>query len=152
MYEDLIRKIEEFPHELEKISSSLNDENLNVLIREGAWSIRQSINHLADSHINSFVRIKFALSEDNPTIMPYNEEKWAEISDTKNMDIEPSILIIKGLHARLVNILENIHYSDWERPLIHPDVGEMKLSEYVKVTAEHGSKHLQSIVKVLRLE
>ncbi|MCE7737301.1 MAG: metal-dependent hydrolase [Candidatus Heimdallarchaeota archaeon] len=151
MYEDLVNQIRDFPSELESLIAKIDELSLDLPIRKGAWTIRQSINHLVDSHVNSFIRIKFTISEDDPTIMPYNEKLWSEMKDTKEMDILSTIQIIRGLHMRMSFLLENLSAEDWDRPLTHPDVGKLKLSEYVKVAADHGSLHLNSIINSLNL-
>jgi uncharacterized damage-inducible protein DinB len=149
MYEDLIQQIRDFPDELEAVLRKVNTKALDLPIREGAWTVRQSINHLVDSHVNSYIRVKFALSEDNPTIMAYNEEKWAEMFDTRDMDIQPTIGIITGLHRRIVFLLEKLDESDWTRTLNHSETGQMTLADYVKIVANHGSGHLNSVKKVV---
>jgi hypothetical protein len=147
--EELIEQIRTFPSQLEAALNKIDSGKLDSPIREGAWTIRQSINHLVDSLVNSFIRIKFALAEDHPTIMMYNEEKWAEIFDTRDMDISPTLPIISGLHSRIVYLLEKLDPQDWERTLHHPEAGDMTVAQYVKVIANHGPSHLNSVIEAL---
>lgn len=149
MYNALIDEINNFPSKLELITSKIDPTKLDNIIREGAWTVRQSVNHIADSLVNSYIRLKFTLTEDNPTIMAYNEEKWAEITDTKEMGIDSSLLVIRGLHERIVFLLENLSDEDWKRHLTHSEAGEMTFLDYVKVVADHGPKHMNSVIKAL---
>ncbi|MHA2171619.1 MAG: DinB family protein [Candidatus Kariarchaeaceae archaeon] len=134
LIEQLIEQIRIFPSQLEAALNKIDNSKLDAPIREGAWTIRQSINHLVDSLVNSYIRVKFAIAENNPTIMTYNEEKWAEIFDTRDMDISPTLPIIRGFHDRIVYLLEKLDPQDWKRTLYHPEAGQMTLTEYVKVT------------------
>lgn len=152
MYDDLIDQIDNFSKDLESVVSRIDKSQLDRNIREGAWTIRQSINHLVDSHVNSFIRLKFALTENSPSIMAYNEEKWVELFDTKDMDISATIAIINGLHCRIAYILKNINVADWGRTLNHSESGLMTLGEYVKIMADHGPNHLNSVIKALDLK
>ncbi len=152
MYEQLIDQIANFPKELESLLSKIDKSQLDRVIRKGAWTIRQSINHLVDSHVNSYIRLKFVLTENSPMIMAYNEEKWAELLDTKEMDTSPTLSIIHGLHSRIVYILKKLDLADWHRTLNHSESGLMTLGEYVIIMADHGPNHLNSVIKALDLK
>lgn len=145
----LIEKIRIFPSQLKEIVPKLSNEILNTPIREGAWTIRQSINHLVDSHVNSYIRIKLALTEPEVTFKPYNEKLWAELPDVKGMDIDQSVQIIEGLHARAVVLLENMNEDEWNKNITHPEIGNISLKSYIKIFADHGEKHLNSVKKTI---
>ncbi len=112
-----IKVIKDFPAKLKNLVENLNDDQLDIQYREGGWKIRQLIHHLADSHMNSFMRFKLALTEDNPTIKPYDEAKWAELQDSFSMDIKSSLQILKGLHKRWVYEMKSLTNKDYEQTI-----------------------------------
>ena len=142
---NLIDQIENFPIHLEEFVQRLNESDLSTTIREGAWTIRQFIHHLVDSHTNSYIRIKSCLVEDNPIIQPYKEENWAELPDSNSMPVLNSLIIVQGLHKKISYLLTNLTHEQWERKLTHPEVGELTLQSYVKIFADHGYLHLNSM-------
>jgi DinB superfamily len=115
-----IRTIEEFPEMMNKATADLSDEELDWRYRPDGWTIRQVVHHCADSHINATVRFKLAMTEDNPTIVPYLEAKWAELGDM-TLKLKYSIEILKGLHFRWGVLLKSLSEDDWARTYVHPE-------------------------------
>ena len=128
--------------------SSLTDEQLDTQYRPNGWTIRQVVHHCADSHMNSLTRLKLALTEDRPTIKPYFEERWAELADSKNMPIEPSLKMIEGIHERWTVLLNNLSEGDYSKIFIHPEHGkEFRVDENIGVYAWHCNHHLAHITE-----
>lgn len=142
-----INEINDLPNNLKAAVQDLNDERLDTPYRPEGWTIRQTVHHIADSHLNSQIRFKLALTEETPTIRPYFEERWAELDDSF-LPIEPSIKIIEGLHHRWTTLLNSMSESDFQRKLIHPDSGEWTLSQMLALYAWHGKHHTAHITKL----
>lgn len=144
-----ISDLRELPLKLRSAVEHLSDEQLETAYRPAGWTVRQVIHHIADSHLNAFIRIKLALTEDVPTIRPYDEAEWAKLSDSE-LPIEPSMKIIEGVHTRLIEILSNLSNEDFKRKLIHPDSGEWTLEKFIGLYAWHGKHHTAHIKQGLR--
>lgn len=141
-----IREIEKLPAKLRLAVEGLNDEQLDTPYRDGGWTVRQVVHHVADSHMNSLTRFKLALTEDHPTIKPYAEERWAELADTKTAPIELSLHLIEALHERWVLLLESLTDADFGRTFHHPGSGEtVPLDRNVGFYAWHGNHHAAHI-------
>src|SRR5579862_2006617 len=136
--------IEKTPARLRAAVRGLNDQQLDTPYRDGGWTVRQVVHHVPDSHMNSYVRFKLALTEDEPTIKPYDEARWAELADAKT-PVEPSLLLLENLHKRWVLLLESLTPSDWQRKFRHPERGTMILDENVQLYAWHGRHHVAHI-------
>lgn len=148
-----INDIETFPIRLKKEVNQLSDIQLDTPYRPNGWTIRQVVHHCADSHINSFVRFKLALTEKEPTIKPYFEERWAELSDSKTMSIEPSLMMLDGLHKRWVVLLKSLTDSDLEKSFVHPEHGKaFKLKVSIANYAWHCNHHLAHITVLKSLK
>ena len=146
---EYISKISAFPAKLKKEVIHLTDEQLDTPYRPGGWTIRQVVHHCADSHMNALTRFKLALTEDNPTIKPYHEELWAELADSKKLDINPSLTLLEGLHQRWATLLNSLSASDLERSFIHPAHGnKVFLNENASIYAWHGEHHLAHITEL----
>jgi hypothetical protein len=142
--------IQHFPDLLEAKLKQLNSAQLNDTYREGSWSIRQVVHHLADSHMNAFVRFKLALTEDKPIIKPYNQDAFVDLEDAKDFDITPSLSIIRGVHERWSKLLYSMTESDFERIYIHPEYGhEYRLKEALALYDWHCRTHLGHIKLVI---
>lgn len=147
--ESYIQTIESFPHKLEVEVKHLSESQLDTPYRPNGWTIRQVINHCADSHINALIRFKLALTEENPTIKPYMEAKWAELADSKQMSIEPALLMLKGTHERLAIILRSMTVKDLKRTFIHPEHDKVvSLDENIGLYAWHCEHHLAHITSL----
>lgn len=119
--QEYIQVIKNFPARLKFLIENFTDEQLDTPYREGGWSVRQLVNHLADSHANSFIRFKLALTEENPTIKPYHEAKWAELPDSLNISIKPAMRMLKGIHQRWSYLLKSLNNEQFERTFHHPE-------------------------------
>ncbi|AOC95164.1 Putative metal-dependent hydrolase YfiT [Flavobacterium anhuiense] len=127
-----IKEIENLPEKLTKETIHLTDEQLDTPYRPGGWTVRQVIHHCAESHMNCYVRLKWALTENNPVIKPYDEVLWSELSDNLTMPIQPTLDLLKGLHFRLGYIMRSLSASDLEKTFIHPsDNSEIKLKRMI---------------------
>ena len=113
--------LEKFPNQLEEITIGLTEEQLDYKYRPEGWTVKQVIHHVADSHMNAFVRTKMALTEENPTIKAYKERKFALLPDANNYDVETSRMIIKGLHARYIKLFKAMKSEDFARTYLHPE-------------------------------
>lgn len=143
-----IADIASFPARLTSEVSNLNDEQLDTHYRPGGWTIRQVVHHCADSHLNAFIRLKLALTEDIPTVKPYFEERWAELSDAKTMPVEPSLKIIEGLHARWAAVFQSLNPEERSRSFFHPEQNKnVKITENLEMYAWHCNHHLAHITE-----
>jgi len=118
---------------------------LNTPYREGGWTVRQLIHHVPDSHLNSYVRFKLALTEDEPTIKPYQEDRWAELADSRVTPIETSLSLLDSLHQRWILLLRSFTAADWKKTFRHPEVGVLTLDKTVALYAWHGKHHVAHI-------
>lgn len=134
-----ITAIGSFPAELKAV---LPGANVDRPYREGGWTGRQVVHHIADSHMNAFVRFRLALTEDKPTIKPYNEADWAKLADSTTEDPAVSVQILDGLHHRWHRMLEAMTEADFARTAIHPDHGPVTLDWFLQLYAWHGRHHL----------
>ncbi len=145
-----IHVLESFPERLENLVRSLSDEQLDTPYREGGWTIRQVVHHCSDSHHNSYIRFKWALTEDTPVIKPYDEKNWAELFDTKSAPIVPSIAHLKAVHAKLVYLLKGLTEEQLDRAFIHPaDNKKVVLRENMGIYAWHSNHHFAHIENVM---
>lgn len=141
-----IKDIETFPARLKQAVNGLNDSQLDTPYRPGGWTIRQVVNHCSDSHMNSIIRFKLALTEVEPIIKPYYEERWAELADSKTMPIAPALSLLEGLHQRWTVLLKSLTAEDLKKTFIHPEHGKrFRLDENIGVYAWHGNHHLAHI-------
>lgn len=140
-----VTEIDSLPALLRQTVVNLSDDQLETPYRPGGWTVRQTVHHLADSHINSFIRFKLALTEDNPTIKPYEEQLWAELPDGKSEPIEVSLVLLEALHYRWVVLLKSLGPLEWKRTFIHPVSGENTLIRTAGLYAWHGKHHLAHI-------
>ncbi|WP_298221543.1 YfiT family bacillithiol transferase [Flavobacterium sp.] len=144
-----IDEIASFPERLKKEVSHLTDEQLDTPYRPDGWTVRQVIHHCADSHMNCFIRLKWTLTEDKPTIKFYYENRWSELIDNKTMPIAPTLALLEGLHYRLAFLMKSLTSGELERSLIHPEHGkEFQLKEIIGLYAWHGNHHLAHITKL----
>ena len=148
---NFINEINELPDKLKAAVEDLNDRQLDTPYRPEGWTVRQTVHHVADSHLNSQIRFKLALTEEVPTIRPYFEDRWAELGDSR-LPIEPSIKIVEGLHQRWTTLLNSMSESDFRRKLIHPDSGEWTLAQMLALYAWHGRHHTAHITKLRERE
>ena len=142
--------IEQFPKSLNKIIPYLSSEELLYRYRPEGWTIKQVIHHCADSHMNSFMRFKLALTEDVPTIKPYEQGAWAQLPDARDYEIAPSMLLLKGLHARWGILLRALTPEDLNKTYIHPEKNKpLNLADTIGLYAWHCKHHLAHIRQAL---
>ena len=143
-----IKEIAEAPLRLRVAVEGLSDNQLDTPYRTEGWTIRQVVHHIADSHMNSYIRFKLALTEDLPTIKPYEEAKWAELSDSLTLPVTISLQLIDALHLRWVNILRNTSVEAFDRSFVHPESGETSLARNLGNYAWHGNHHIAHITSL----
>jgi uncharacterized damage-inducible protein DinB len=134
-------EIAQAPANLRAALAELSDDQLNTRYREGGWTLRQVVHHLADAHINGFVRFKLALTEDNPLIKTYEEALWAETIDGLEAPVELSLKLLEALHERWVILLNSLRESDFTRSFSHPQHGMMTIDRAIQLYAWHGIHH-----------
>ncbi|GHA33662.1 putative metal-dependent hydrolase [Salinimicrobium marinum] len=146
---NFISEIRTLPDRLRKEVDTLSDNQLNTTYRDGGWTLRQVVNHCADSHMNGFIRIKLALTEDRPTIKPYQEERWAQLQDTSSIPVSAALKTLDGLHERWTILLESLTRDQLQRTYIHPaDETERRVDETIATYAWHGNHHLAHITSL----
>jgi hypothetical protein len=144
-----IQEIADFPALLKKEVSQLSDEQLDTPYRDGGWTIRQVTHHCADSHMNCFIRLKWALTEDTPTIKFYYEDLWGEMVDNTKMPIESTLALLEGLHFRLAYLMNSLSASDLNKSFIHPEHNaSFQIKEIIGTYAWHGLHHLAQITEL----
>lgn len=140
----LIAQIKNYPAELEALLSKYADTQYDTPVQPGEWTIRQIIHHLPDAHMNGFIRMKLVLAENKPILKPYDQDAWATQADMK-LPVEPSLQILRGLHARWAELLSNLPESAWDRGGIHLENGLVTLDQLLYTYAGHGQAHLEQI-------
>lgn len=149
--EDIRRAIDEIaetPVKLRAAVEGLSPEQLDTAYRPGGWTVRQVVHHVPDSHLNSYCRFKLALTEDEPTIKAYHEDRWAELDDARTAPIEVSLAMLKSLHNRWVLMLKSLTPDDFERSFRHPEIGVVSLAKNVCLYGWHGRHHVAHITKL----
>jgi hypothetical protein len=143
--QEAMRAIEACPAELRAAVRGLNDAQLDTCYRDGGWTVRQVVHHLADSHMNAHTRMRLTVTENHPAIKTYQEALWAELADAKAAPVEWSLALLDSLHARWVMFLRSLGENDFRRPLFHPENGEMTLDALVLLYEWHGRHHVAHI-------
>src|SRR5581483_10050821 len=135
----LIHEIEKAPSALRSAVQGLSPQQLDTPYREGGWTVRQVSHHVPDSHMNAYVRFKLALTEDEPTIKPYEEARWAKLEDTQSTPLEVSLALMDSLHDRWVRLLKAMKPDEWKRAFRHPEMGQLvPLEKALIIYAWHG--------------
>jgi hypothetical protein len=143
--EEALHNIAETPANLRKAVHGLSDTQLDTPYRPGGWTVRQVVHHVPDSHLNSYIRFKLALTEDDPTIKTYAEDRWAELADSKSTPIEVSLTMLDSLHDRWVRLMRSLRPEDWKRTFRHPELGPMPLEKNLALYSWHGRHHVAHI-------
>ncbi len=143
-----IEEIEQTPARLRAAVRGLSDAQLDTPYRPGGWTVRQVVHHLPDSHMNSYVRFRLALTEDAPTVKPYDEGRWAELADARTAPIEISLALLESLHARWVLLLRGFKPDDFAREFRHPEMGMVSLDRNLAIYAWHGRHHVAHITSL----
>jgi uncharacterized damage-inducible protein DinB len=147
-----IDEIAETPANLRLAVTDLSQAQLDTPYRPGGWTVRQVVHHVPDSHMNAYIRYKLALTEDEPTIKPYAEDRWAELADTKATPINVSLTMLESLHERWVRLLRSLQPDDWKRTFRHPALGLMPLEKNLALYAWHGKHHVAHITALRKRE
>jgi uncharacterized damage-inducible protein DinB len=147
--EQWIAEIERLPADLRRAVEALPAERLDTPYREDGWTVRQVVHHVADSHLNAYVRFRLALTEDEPTIKPYVEASWAELEDARTLDPEVSLRLLEALHARWVALLRSLEEDGFRRRFRHPEHGRTPtLEQTLALYAWHGRHHVAHVEAV----
>ena len=137
--------IAELPSNLRNAVDGLDTDQLNTPYRDGGWTVRQLVSHIADSHMMAFLRVRLALTEDWPTILPYNEKAFAELHDSLAAPVEWSLELIESVHARWVMMLQSLNEEQWQRGFKHPERGPSTIEHATLLYAWHCRHHLAHI-------
>ena len=143
-----IDDIAQTPAQLRAAVAGLTEEQLETPYRPGGWTVRQVVHHLPDSHLNSYVRFKLALTEEQPTIKPYEQGRWAELEDARGAPAEISLALLESLHRRWVLMLRSLKPSDFARKFRHPELGEVSLEWNLALYSWHGRHHIAHITSL----
>jgi hypothetical protein len=150
MITNWISDIERFPTEIEKLTNQLSREQLHWTYRPEGWTIKQVVHHCADSHMNSIIRFKLALTEESPTIRPYYEDRWANLIDGNEDNLDDSLQLLKGLHSKLGKLLKHISEEELSREFVHPEHGKrFRIDETIGVYAWHSNHHLAHVKQAI---
>ncbi|MBV9241570.1 MAG: bacillithiol transferase BstA [Acidobacteria bacterium] len=145
-----IADIRALPQKMREAVAGLSDEQLDTEYRPEGWTVRQTVHHVADSHANSIIRFKLALTEDEtPTIKPYYEDRWAELGDSK-LPIDVSLALIDGIHTRWLALMDSMTDADFNKKFIHPETGEWTLDGALALYAWHSKHHTAHITHLIK--
>lgn len=144
-----IEIIRQFPARLTEVVRGLTDEQLTTAYIPGEWSAQQIVHHMPDSHMNSVIRLKLILSEDRPTLKPYDQEQWALQADVDRTPIRASLLILEGLHERWCNLFESLTEEQWVRTGFHPEWGDITPDDLLVTYSDHCDAHYEQITRTL---
>ncbi len=148
----LIHAIVEAPSALCLAVDGLSEAQLNTPYRPGGWTVRQVVHHMPDSHINAYIRFKWALTEDNPVIKVYDEVAWSNLPDAKSAPVEISLQLLEAVHARWEQLLTGLTPKDFARTVVHPEDGLRSLDTFLAIYAWHGKHHVAHITTLRRHE
>ena len=144
-----IAEIEQTPAALRAAIKGLSPEQIETPYREGGWTLRQVVHHVPESHMNAYIRFKLALTEDEPTIKPYKEDRWAKLADVPVTPLETSLSLLDSLHDRWVRLLKLVKPEEWQRTFRHPEMGEtLPLDKNLALYAWHGRHHVAHITEL----
>jgi hypothetical protein len=145
----LIEAIRRFPAELESLVGQLTPDQLTAHPLPGEWSIAQNVHHLADAHINGYIRARLALTEEHPPLKPYDQDAWAALADAGSPDLTPSMAILRGIHSRWADLFASLDDTQYARSGYHLAAGEYSVQFILEHYVEHGELHLEQIRQVL---
>jgi hypothetical protein len=143
-----IAEIEETPARLRAAIAGLSPEQMDTPYRPGGWTVRQVVHHVPDSHANAYIRLKLALTEDEPTIKPYAEARWAELADSRETPVEISLTLLETVHHRMVVLLRSLRPEDFARTFRHPEKGVVNLDWLLGMYAWHGRHHVAHVTSL----
>ena len=137
------------PRMLEFAVLNLNEDQLQTPYREGGWTVNQLVHHVADSHMNAYIRCKLALTEDNPTIKPYDQDAWVRTTDVENVPVNISITLLHALHHRWYELLKTLQEEDWKKTVFHPEQQRtISLWNLLQIYAWHGKHHATHVTNL----
>jgi hypothetical protein len=143
-----IDDIERTPAALRAAVEGLSPRQIETPYRNGGWTVRQVTHHVPESHMNAYIRFKLALTEDEPTIKPYMEDRWAKLPDVQSTPLEVSLALLDSLHDRWVRLLRLLEPQDWKRPFHHPEMGKIPLEKNLALYSWHGRHHVAHITEL----
>jgi len=143
-----IEQISTMPSRMRQAVAGLDQNQLATPYRDGGWTVRQVVHHVPDSHLNAYIRFKWAITEDAPTIKPYDETAWAELKDSELTPVEVSLALLESLHTRWTVLLRSLKAEDFERKFIHPDSGTHDVDWLLQLYSWHGDHHLAHITSL----
>ncbi len=146
--EKFLEDISHTPANLRAAVSGLSEPQLDTPYRPEGWTVRQVVHHMPDSHLNAYVRFKLALTENEPTIKPYAEDRWAVLADSQTTPIEVSLMLLESLHTRWTRLLGSLAAPDWKRTFRHPEMGVMNLEKTLALYSWHGRHHVAHITSL----
>lgn len=146
--EKFLIDISHTPANLRAAISGLSEQQLDTPYRPEGWTVRQVVHHVPDSHMNAYVRSKLALTEDEPTIKLYAEDRWAVLADSQKTPIEVSLMLLESLHTRWMQLLGSLAAADWKRSFRHPEMGLMSLEKQLALYSWHGRHHVAHIISL----
>jgi hypothetical protein len=146
--DQLIAQIEQAPAQLRRAVAGLTTEQIDTAYRPEGWTVRQVVHHLSDSHMNAYIRLRLALTEDQPTIKPYDQERWAVLEDARTAPTELSLSLLESLHRRWVLLLRSLRAADFARTFRHPEIGVVTLDQHLGIYAWHGRHHIAHITSL----
>lgn len=144
----LIAEIAAAPAAMRQAVSGLTEQQLDTPYRDGGWTLRQVVHHVADSHIHAYARQKFTVNEDNPTIKPYDEAVWADFADAKTGPVELSLGLLDALHTRWALFLKSLPAEAFARKFQHPETGEHTLGKAMEMYVWHGKHHIAHVTEL----
>src|SRR5690349_11893680 len=147
-HQQFIGEIAETPAKLRAAVNALSPTQLDTPYRPDGWTVRQVVHHLPDSHLNAYTRFKLGLTESEPTIKPYDENRWAMLEDGHHADPEVSLVLLDALHQRWVMCLRSVAPADFARTLIHPEIGTLSLDGLLQLYEWHGRHHIAHITSL----
>jgi hypothetical protein len=145
----LIEAIAALPAQVAQLTAQLTAEQLTTPYLDGEWTVAQNVHHLVDSHMNSYIRCKLMATEDNPTLKPYDQDRWATFADARSANIAISLALLTSLHARWVEFWQELPDEAWERAGLHPESGPVTLADQLRTYAAHGAGHIDQITRTL---
>src|SRR5213594_1637411 len=143
-----INDIAAAPQKMRSAVAGLTETQLDTPYREGGWTVRQVVHHVPESHMNAYIRFKLALTEDEPTIKPYMEDRWAQLPDCQSTPLEVSLALMESLHDRFVRVLRSMKSAEWKRTFKHPELGIMPLEKNLALYSWHGRHHVAHITEL----
>jgi len=148
--DDRIAALAALPRRAEGAVAGLGDDQLDTPYRDGGWTVRQVIHHLADAHVNGYQRMRLTLTEDRPTLKTYDQDAWAALPDARTLPLGDSLAVLRGLHPRMVAFFEGLREEDYTRVALHPEDGEVTLEQLLTIYAGHGDHHLGFVADLRR--